>query len=144
MERSCRQSVFFFIRSLDALSGHLPPGMSAGQPSERSCRQLVFLIHPITSCFFWRSASWNVTRTAFGTVLSTGTIFIHQTASCFLWTSAAWNIGRTALETILLTVVLFFHQMCHDHEAHVFSTTIRQKKQGILCQRKQGRLGRKK
>jgi len=25
--------------------------------------------------------------------------------------------------------------MCHDHDAHFFSTTIRQKKQGRLCQK---------
>jgi len=32
-----------FIRLLPAFSGDLPPGMSPGQPSERSCRQILFL-----------------------------------------------------------------------------------------------------
>jgi len=34
--------------------------------------------------------------------------------------------------------------MCHDHDAHVISTTIRQKKQERLCQKKQDGLCRKK
>jgi len=86
--------------------------MSAGQPSERSCRQLLY--------------------------------FMHQTTSRYIWRSAAWNNGRTALGTILAKIVLLVHQMCHDHDVHVFSTTIRQKKQERLCQKKQDGLCRKK
>jgi len=105
---------------------------------------VIIFMHPIASYFIWISSAWHVSRTVFGTVLSTVNIFIHQTACCIICRSAAWNIGRTALGTILSTVVLFMHHMCHDHDAHVFSTTIRQKKQERFCQKKQDGLCRKK
>jgi len=105
---------------------------------------VTIFIHPIASYFISRSSAWHVSRTAFGTVLSTVIIFIHQTTSYFIWRSAAWNNGRTALGTILAKVFLLVHQMCHDHDAHVFATTIRQKMQERICQKKQDGLCRKK
>jgi len=111
---------------------------------ERILSTVTIFIHQTASCFIWRSAAWHVSSTAFGTVLSTVIIFIHQTASRLIWRSAAWNIGRPALGTILSTAVVFVPLMCHDHDAHVYSTTIRQKKQERLCQNKQDGLCRKK
>ena len=135
--------------------------MSPGQPSERSCRQLLlffssdsFLLFleicrlecdqdslrngPVNSYYFFSSDCFllflEICRLECDQdSLRNGPVdsyyfFFHQTASCFIWRSAAGNIGRTALGTILSIVVLFVHQMCHDHDAHVFSTTVSSEK----------------
>jgi len=70
LERSCRQLLFLFIRSLPGFSGDLPPGMSPGQPSERSCRQLLFLFIRLLPALS-RDLPPGIGRIALGTILST-------------------------------------------------------------------------